>query len=120
MHRREGQIVGIMWFVSFESALQQLISQGAVAAIFCDRDGEHIAVAAGNVQRYELEVIGAALAPTAAALPEGQQLRIRVGARLWWLAVVGEGTYVVALTTPLWGHWPSDAPRLVTALRAVL
>jgi hypothetical protein len=106
--------------VSFETALQPLLAQGASAAIYCDLDGEHIAVAAGAVDRYELEVIGAAMAPTAATLPTEHQLRVRVGARVWWIAAVGEGTYLVVLAPPLWGRWPVEASRVVAALRVVL
>lgn len=105
----------------FEGALQQLVSEtGADTAIFCDYEGEAIALAAAPTERWEVLVLGAQLAAWVLQLQriarDGSQSE-----RLSLTCVTSEkvllvealpGGYYVLVTTSCRSVWAPTRQRL--------
>ena len=107
----------------FRMILETLVETHAPlvrAAIFCDEEGERVdTFALPGIDAYDVDLLGASFAPVALAVPPGSCLRVVHPDRVYWLATVESGCYLVVLCAPVGdGAVRGDLPRAVAALAA--
>ena len=102
------------------STLVDLHAPGVRAAIFCDDEGEKVgAFAVDGVDPYEVDLLGAACAPIAQALPPNAAVRVILADRAVWLARVDAGYFLAVLAERCRdGSVRLDLLRAVAALAA--
>ena len=87
--------------MGFHAVLTQLVERAApdaVAAIFCDGDGERVdAFVSPSHDTYDVDLIGAACAQVGARLAGGMRVRVRCTDRVLTLAPVEAGYYLVVV-----------------------
>ncbi len=67
------------------------------AAIFCDHEGERVDASCGDMQTFDVDVIGASMAVAAAQMPRLGRLRVVVGDDAYWVMTVDLGYYLVII-----------------------
>lgn len=107
----------------FQAILSTLVETHAPvsrAAIFCDDQGERVgSFALDGVDAFDVDLLGAAFAPIAFAMPAGACLRVLHLDRVVWLATVEGGYYLVVLCARgADGVMKPDITRAVAALAA--
>jgi hypothetical protein len=89
------------------------------AAIFCDDQGEKVdACSLEGIDAFDVDLLGAAYAAVAQAVPAGSCLRVAHPDRSVWVATVEGGYYLVVLCSGIDGVVRHDLPRAVAALAA--
>jgi glycosyltransferase A (GT-A) superfamily protein (DUF2064 family) len=109
--------------VPFRAILETLLIEHAPrmrGAIFCDDEGERVdAARVDELGAYDLDLLGAAYAPVAAALGADACLRITHEGQVLWIATVSGGYYLLAVCTArASGSVRDELPRAVAALAA--
>lgn len=87
----------------FTSILQRFVSShgpAVQAAIFCDSEGEKVAAAAGALEPFDVDVVGATLAQAAQRLRCGSCTRVVTAELVVWMVVVDLGYYLVVWCAP--------------------
>lgn len=107
----------------FRAILETLVVSHApriLGAIFCDGEGERVDAARTDaLASFDLDLVGAAYAPVAAALGAGACIRVVHDKHAVWLATVSGGYYLLAVCAPTaTGAVRDELPRAVAALAA--
>lgn len=87
----------------FRAILETLVathSPAVRAAIFCDSEGERVAAVTGDLDSFDLDVLGASLALPASQMRQGTRARFVVDDQVVWVLVVDLGCYLVVSCLP--------------------
>jgi hypothetical protein len=109
--------------MAFREILETLVDTHAPlvrAAVFCDEEGERVdQFAVEGIDPFDVDLLGASFAPVALSVPAGCVLRVAHPDRVYWVATVESGCYLVVLCAPTGdGVVRADLPRAVAALAA--
>lgn len=89
--------------VPFRAILETLLHTHAPAvraAIFCDHEGEKVAAEPGDLEPFDVDILGASLAQAAQRMRLGTRTRILLGDYAIWVVVVDLGCYLVVVCAP--------------------
>ena len=87
----------------FRAILETLLathSPAVRAAIFCDSEGEKVAAEPGDLDPYEVDVLGASMALPAMNMKNGTRARVVFHDQVVWIIVVDLGCYLVVSCAP--------------------
>ena len=87
----------------FRAILETLLATHAPAvraAIFCDHEGEKVAAEPGDLDPYDVDVLGASMALPAQQMKKGTRARFVVDSGVVWVIVVDLGCYLVVSCAP--------------------
>jgi hypothetical protein len=110
----------VLEFGAILATLVETHAPALSAAIFCDEEGERVdSFALDGVDKYDLELMGAALANVARTIPAGIAVRVLFDGRAVWMTTVESGYYLIAFAQRSRdGAVKFDLPRAVAALAA--